>query len=59
MDIAELREVCRELVLQNYNTISSLGARSMIFAFWKGVMAVEPCPYAEICLRSGRYKDLV
>lgn len=58
-EINRLKDVCKNLVRVNYSGIKGMHAKSFVFAFWKGVMAVSgPIPYVEVCLMAGRYEEL-
>ena len=58
-EINRLKGVCKTLVLENYSGIKGMHAKSFVFAFWKGVLAVHgPQPYVEVCLMAGRYDEL-
>ena len=60
--LAELKAHCGEMLKSSDVKASSKLGKSMIHAFWVGVLRALPDEqhaYITICLMSGRYEDLV
>ena len=62
IELERLRHDCGEMLrMEDIKASSKLG-KSMIYAFWVGVLRADPekqRAYASLCLMSGRYNDLV
>lgn len=60
--LTELKAQCGEMLRSSNVTVTTKMGRSMVHAFWVGVLRSNPDmphAYVSICLMSGRYEDLV